>query len=83
MKDEETGDIIVKLVNMLPVETTIDVDLKKFFPDGQGAVNSVRTVMNGAPSQEKASIKTDRVSLASPFFSIPLPAYSFTVLRIK
>ncbi len=83
VKDEETGDIIVKLVNMLPVETTIDVDLKKFFPDGQGAVNSVRTVMNGAPSQEKASIKTDRVSLASPFFSIPLPAYSFTVLRIK
>ena len=83
VKDEETGDIIVKLVNMLPVETTIDVDLKKFFPDGQGAVNSVRTVMNGAPSQEKASIKTDRVSLASPFFSIPLPAYSITVLRIK
>ena len=81
VSDEETGDVIVKLVNMLPVETTIDVDLKKLFPEGQ--LNSMRTVMSGKPADEKASIKTDRVALPSPFFQAPLPPYSFTVIRIK
>lgn len=83
VKDEQTGDIIVKLVNMLPVETTVDVDLKKYYPQGQGALNSVRTIMSGKPADEKAGIKTDRVTLDSPFFTIPLPAYSFTVLRLN
>ena len=83
VKDEKTGDIIVKLVNMLPVEASMEVDLKKFYPAGQGAVNSIRTVMSGKPADEKASVKTDRVSLDSPFFTIPLSPYSFTVLRLK
>ncbi len=83
VKDSATGDIIVKLVNMLPVETVMDVDLKKHYPAGQGAVNSIRTVMSGKPADTKASIKTDRVTLQSPFFQIPLPPYSFTVLRLK
>ncbi|MDE5674503.1 MAG: alpha-L-arabinofuranosidase, partial [Muribaculaceae bacterium] len=83
VKDEKSGDIIVKLVNMLPVETDMEVDLQKLYPAGQGAVNSVRTVMSGKPADEKASVKTDRVTLDSPFFTIPLPPYSFTVLRLK
>lgn len=82
VKDKETGDIIVKLVNMLPVETTVEVDLKALFPEGQGTLNSVRTVMSGNPADEKASIKTDRVSIDSPFFNIPLAPYSFTIIRI-
>lgn len=80
VKDDK-GDVIVKLVNLLPVETTVDVDLKKYFPSGAG-LKSVRTVMSGKPVDEKASVVTDRVSLASPFFEMPLAPYSFTVLRI-
>jgi alpha-L-arabinofuranosidase len=83
VKDDASGDIIVKLVNMLPVETTMVVDLKKFYPEGQKEINSVRTVMSGKPADEKASVKTDRVTLASPFFTMPLAPYSFTVLRLK
>lgn len=83
VKDSKTGDVIVKLVNMLPVETTMEIDLKKFYPEGQGALNSVRTVMSGAPADTKASVKTDRVGLESPFFNIPLAPYSFTVIRIE
>lgn len=83
VSDKETGDIIVKLVNMLPVATETEVDLTKLFPASQGAVNSVRTVMSGKPADEKASLKTDRVELESPRFKLPLEPYSFTVLRIK
>lgn len=82
VKDKETGDIIVKLVNMLPVETTMEIDLRELFPAGHGALNTVRTVMSGQPSEEKASIKTDKVMIDSPFFNIPLVPYSFTVIRI-
>ena len=83
VKDEATGDIIIKLVNMLPVETTMEVDVTKFYPEGKGAISSVRTVMSGKPADDKASVKTDRVTLDSPFFNIPLAPYSFTVLRLK
>jgi len=83
VRDKKTGDIIVKLVNMLPVETTMDVDLSKLYPAGQGAINSLRTVMSGMPTDTKARVVTDRVSVASPNFTIQLPAYSFTVLRMK
>ena len=82
VKDQKTGDIIVKLVNMLPVETTVEIDLKELFPAGQGQLNTVRTVMSGNPADEKANIKTDRVAIESPFFNIPLAPYSFTVIRI-
>ena len=82
VKDKETGDIIVKLVNMLPVETTMEVDLMALFPEGQGTLNTVRTVMSGQPADDKPSIKTDRVAIDSPFFNISLAPYSFTVIRI-
>lgn len=83
VKDDNTGDIIVKLVNMLPVEAVMDMDLSNCFNHTTGSLNSIRTVMSGSPADEKASIKTDRVTLESPHFNLPLPPYSFTVLRIK
>lgn len=82
VRDEKTGDIIVKLVNMLPVESNMEVDLRKFFPEGQGAISSVRNVLKGSPTDTKAPVITDRVEIASPLFQIPLPSYSFTVLRL-
>ncbi len=82
VKDAESGDIIVKLVNMLPVEADIEADLTSYFPEGQGEVKSVRTVMSGKPADTKASLKTDRVTLESPFFKLPLAPYSFTILRL-
>lgn len=82
-KDTKSGDVIVKLVNLLPTEITTEVDLKKLFPGHNGPLNSIRTALTGSPSQDKAIVKTDRVSLDSPFFNIPLAPGSLTVLRIK
>lgn len=82
VKDDVSGDVIVKAVNLLPVETTVDVDLRKLFTDSK-SLSSVRTVMSGSPADEKGKLVTDRVSLESPLFTLPLSPYSFTVLRIK
>lgn len=83
VEDDKTGDVIVKLVNLLPVETQMDVDLNKFYPDDKMTLKSVRTVMSGAPADTKASMKSDKVTLESPFFKTVLPPYSFTVFRIS
>ena len=81
VKDEESGRVMVKLVNMLPVETTLDVDLAKVLTE-VGAVNMERTVMSGAPAADKADIKVDTVTEKSPAFTVNLAPYSFTVLSI-
>lgn len=83
VKDENTGDLIVKLVNLLPVETSLEIDLRKIYSQDKGQINSLRTVMSGMPSDAKPSIKTDRVLLDSPYFTLPLAPYSFTVLRLE
>ncbi len=82
-EDEANGDVILKLVNLLPVETEMEVDLTKYFPAGQGAMKSMRTVMSGQPTDTKPSLKTDRVDVPSPHFNIPLSPYSFTVIRLS
>ena len=79
VKDEKSGKVIVKLVNMLPVPTSLDVDLTKVMPEG-GPLTMERTVMSGAPADENADIRTDKVTEHSPKFNVELPAYSFTVL---
>lgn len=83
VEDEATGDIIVKMVNLLPVETEMEIDLTSLYPESKGELNSIRTVMSGEPADEKANIKTDRVSIPSPHFTAPLSPYSFTVIRLK
>lgn len=81
VQDEETGRVVVKLVNMLPVGTTLDVDLAKIL-NGTGTVTMERTVMSGTPAADKADIKVDTLTENSPKFTIDLSPYSFTVLSI-
>ncbi len=83
VKDENTGDLILKLVNLLPVETSLEIDLRNIYSQNKEQINSLRTVMSGMPSDSKPSIKTDRVMLDSPFFTLPLAPYSFTVMRLE
>lgn len=81
VKDGESGRVMVKLVNMLPVETTLDVDLAKVL-NGTGSVTMERTVMSGTPASDKADIVKDSVTEAAPVFPISLKPYSFTILSI-
>lgn len=77
--DSKTGDLIVKLVNMLPVAVNANVTLKDI-----GDINplAIRTILTGLPTDKKARPVTDRISVSGEF-PYTMPAYSFTVIRIK
>lgn len=74
VRDTKTGDVIVKTVNLLPVEVTMSID-----SDGRYE-SAERTVLTGSPTDREAAITTDTLAAGS---SYTLPPYSFTVLRFK
>ena len=78
VRDSASGDVIVKLVNLLPVEVNTNVDLS-----GIGAIQSSakRTVLTGKPADTPLPVE-DTMEVAE-MFDYQLPAYSFTVIRIK
>ena len=78
VRDSASGDVIVKLVNLLPVEVNTNVDLS-----GIGAIQSSakRTVLTGKPADTPLPVE-DTMEVAEKF-DYQLPAYSFTVIRIK
>ncbi len=79
VRDSKTGDLIVKLVNMLPVVVNTNVRL-----DGMSDFRSsaTRTVLFVNPTDKKSQPVTDQI-VVSGEFPCTLPAYSFTVIRIK
>lgn len=78
VRDTKNGDIIVKLVNLLPVEVNAGIDLS-----GLGSVqpSAVRTVLKGKP-EDTPLPQTDTMSVSEKF-DCPLSPYSFTVIRLK
>lgn len=78
VRDSKTGDWIVKLVNFLPVGVEADIHLP-----GIGTVHpsAERTVLTGAPEATPLPV-TDTVEVGESFKQ-QLPAYSFTVIRLK
>ena len=78
VRDSESGDVIVKLVNLLPVEVNTHVDLSK---TGTFRTSAKRTVLAGKPSDTPLPVE-DTVEIAEKF-DCRLPAYSFTVIRIE
>lgn len=79
VRDSKSNDLIVKLVNMLPVEVNTMVNLA-----GLGDLNpsAIRTVLTGTPDDKKARPVIDNIAVSKDF-QCSLPAYSFTVIRIK
>jgi alpha-L-arabinofuranosidase len=78
VRDEETGDVIVKLVNLLPVSVDVKADLTAVISADQPATV---TVLSGQPADKQAKPVSEATTLGSAF-SRTLPAYSFTVVRI-
>lgn len=80
VKDEATGDHIVKLVNLLPVEVSSTVKLKGIDLQNPSAV---KTLLTGDPKDKQArSVTSAFVDIGGTEFPYTLPAYSFTVIRI-
>ncbi|MDP4208450.1 MAG: alpha-L-arabinofuranosidase C-terminal domain-containing protein [Bacteroidota bacterium] len=79
VRDSKTDDLILKLVNLLPVMVNAQVNL-----EGAGTINSsaIKTVLTGIPGDKTARPVTDKITVNNNF-SYSMPAYSFTVIRLK
>lgn len=79
VKENESGDIIVKLVNLLPVSVRSQVEL-----DGGALIHpsAIKTVHTGDPKDKQAKPVSSGFELSGNNFSYEMPAYSFTVIRI-
>jgi alpha-L-arabinofuranosidase len=79
VQDKKTNDIILKLVNLLPVEVDADLDLSGINSSGTKAI---LTVLKGNPTDKDAK-PFEREIEVSEKFGYQLPGYSLSVIRIK
>nr|WP_315200181.1 alpha-L-arabinofuranosidase C-terminal domain-containing protein [uncultured Flavobacterium sp.] len=79
VRDSKSSDLIVKLVNLLPVSVNASIDLKN---SNLGNTQTAKTVLKGDPSDKNARPVVTACSV-SELMNAELPAYSFTVYRIK
>lgn len=78
VRDSKSGDVIVKLVNMLPVSVNTNVSLTAF---GNMNTKAQMTLLSGTPHDKKVSPVKGTIEVNENFF-YQMPAYSFTVIRI-
>lgn len=79
VKDSSTGDIIVKLINLLPSEVKVSVQLEELKRD----VEQVQKIeLSGKPGDKNAN-PVNSVVRPEELSGIRLVPYSFTVLRFK
>lgn len=79
VKDETTGDIIIKLVNCLPTNVATAVDLGSI---SGYSTTADKTVLTGNFNERWQKPETSTLEVSDKF-DYELPAYSFTVLRLK
>ena len=75
--DAETGDIILKMVNLLPAAVDAAVSL----PQLSQAKEAALTVLTGSPDDSTATPTTGKVAVDANF-SYTMPAYSLNIIRI-
>lgn len=80
VKDSKTNDLIVKIVNILPVSAKLDVNLSNLAVENQTAA---RYTLQGTPGDKSAKPQASEVEVVDGAIASELPAYSFTVIRLK
>ena len=78
VQDETSGDLIIKLVNLLPVPVETALDLGAFQP----AKAAKLWILQGSPNDEQAKPSEKEIQ-AGRKMEYQLPAYSFAVIRMK
>lgn len=79
IQDAETGDLIIKLVNILPTPVSTSIDLSQFNIIAQSAS---KTVLTGEIDSRDVKPVTSQLEVSNNF-DYEMPPYSFTVIRIK
>lgn len=81
VKDSVSGDLIVKAVNVLPVECSVDLFLPSGFVEGGCTVE--QSILTGELEDCNLVPKTSSFALEGDIVSSSMPAYSFVVWRIS
>ena len=76
--DSATGDLIIKLVNLLPVAVTTAIEVTDC---DALSTTATCTVLTGKPA-DRTAVPTESTIEVAPQFSYEMPAYSFTTIRI-
>ncbi len=76
--DAKTGDMIIKLVNITPFDTSIEI---QNIPEGYQSKATV-SILSGSPSDSDLSPR-DAILDLDTSSSYTAPAYSFSVIRLK
>ncbi len=79
VKDEKTGDVILKLVNLLPKEVNSNIDLSEIIP---AQLEADLTILKGKPDDKNARPEYKKIQVNNTL-NYTLPAYSFSVIRLK
>ncbi|MBR1520362.1 MAG: carbohydrate binding domain-containing protein [Bacteroidaceae bacterium] len=77
--DSKTGDIIIKIVSLLPKDSKMNIDLDAEQLKGY-STTAERLCMTKEDTSWDVKPKSDTLSSN---YAVTLPAYSFTVIRIK
>ena len=79
VKDETTGDIILKLVNLTP----LSADMQIHFDDLNAYLSEAHLSQLAGNPSDKELVPTESTIAVSSDFHYQMPAYSFTVIRIQ
>ncbi|PPK87130.1 alpha-L-arabinofuranosidase [Neolewinella xylanilytica] len=77
VRDEATGDVILRMANLLPVAVTASVDPAGLDLRGSATLH----VLQGDPTDRDATPTTSEIELGSEV-TYEMPAYSFSVIRV-
>ena len=83
--DESTGDIIIKVVSLLPKASSLTLQLGEEALKGYDLEAQLTTMAHkGDPSRQRAWDVNETHSLTvAPSFTLDIPQYSFSILRIR
>lgn len=80
VKDKETGDLIIKLVNAVPMSNNLTVNLGSL--DGYSKTAQVSVITGNAGDRDVAKPEVKSLEVGETF-TYEMPKFSFSVIRIK
>lgn len=83
--DSKTGDLIIKLVSLLPIETHLNIDLGEDTLNGYSTTADYTVMAGDSNPKNERNWKTNETKTLSIShqFDVDAPAYSVSILRIK
>lgn len=81
--DRETGDIIIKIVSMLPKSASVTINLGEEILKGRNAGAEHHILSAGDAQAKEWETNTVRTIAVSPTFTVDIPQYSVSVIRVR